>query len=208
MKGLNIIQHPLVQNKLTTLRSVQTEHPTFRRLTKELTGFMLYEVMKDFPLKEVEIETPLMKTRAQVLAREISIVVILRAGLGMVDGLLELVPTARVGHIGLYRDEEKLVPVRYYVKLPDNIASTDVVVVDPMLATGGSAVEAINIIKEKGAQNIRFVCMVAAPEGVRALRAKHSDVPIFTASLDDKLNENGYILPGLGDAGDRLFGTK
>ena len=208
MQGLYIIQHPLVQNKLAKLRNKETAHPEFRQLTKELTGFMLYEVMKDFPLKEVEVETPLMTTKAQILAREISIVLILRAGLGMVDGLLELVPSARVGHIGLYRDEEKLVPVQYYLKLPENIADTDVVIVDPMLATGGSAVEAINIVKKLGVQNIRFVCMVAAPEGVRRVREKHSDVPIFTAALDDKLNENGYILPGLGDAGDRLFGTK
>jgi uracil phosphoribosyltransferase len=208
MKGLNVIQHPLVQHKLAKLRAKDTEHPEFRRLTKELTGFMLYEVLKDFPLKDIDVETPLMTTKAQVLARELSIVLILRAGLGMVDGLLELVPGARVGHIGLYRDEEKLTPVQYYLKLPENIADTDVVIVDPMLATGGSAIEAINISKDLGVENIRFVCMVAAPEGVRNLRKKHPDVPIFTAALDEKLNENGYILPGLGDAGDRLFGTK
>lgn len=208
MKGLNVIQHPLVQNKLAKLRAKDTEHPEFRRLTKELTGFMLYEVLKDFPLKDIDVETPLMTTKAQVLAREISIVLILRAGLGMVDGLLELVPGARVGHIGLYRDEENLVPVQYYLKLPENIADTDVVIVDPMLATGGSAVDAINIVKERGVKNVRFVCMVAAPEGVRNVREKHPDVPIFTAALDEKLDENGYILPGLGDAGDRLFGTK
>jgi uracil phosphoribosyltransferase len=208
MKGLVIIQHPLVQNKLAKLRDKEISHTKFRQLTKELTGFMLYEVMKDFPLEEIDVETPLMTTQGQVLAKEISIVVILRAGLGMVDGLLELVPTAKIGHIGLYRDEEKLVPVRYYVKLPEGIEDTEVVVVDPMLATGGSAIEAINIVKEQGAKNIRFVCMVSAPEGVRHLREEHPDIPIFTAALDDKLNENGYILPGLGDAGDRLFGTK
>ena len=208
MKGLVIIQHPLVQNKLAKLRDKEISHTKFRQLTKELTGFMLYEVMKDFPLQEIDVETPLMTTKGQVLAREISIVVILRAGLGMVDGLLELVPTAKIGHIGLYRDEQKLVPVRYYVKLPEGIQDTEVVIVDPMLATGGSAVEAINIVKEQGVKNIRFVCMVSAPEGVRRLREEHPDVPIFTAALDDKLNENGYILPGLGDAGDRLFGTK
>ncbi|NIA30479.1 MAG: uracil phosphoribosyltransferase [Actinobacteria bacterium] len=208
MNGLNIIQHPLVQHKLTFLRDKNTPHTDFRRLTRELTGFMLYEVMKDFPLQEIEVETPLIKTKTQVLAREISIVLILRAGLGMVDGLLDLVPSARVGHVGLYRDEKTLHPVEYYVKLPQNLSETDVIIIDPMLATGGSAVDAIHLVKESGAKTIRFVCMVAAPEGVRNLRSKHSDVPIYTAALDERLNENGYILPGLGDAGDRLFGTK
>ncbi len=208
MNGLNIIQHPLVQHKLTFLRDRNTPHTDFRRLTRELTGFMLYEVMKDFPLREIVVETPLIKTRTQILAREISIILILRAGLGMVDGLLDLVPSARVGHVGLYRDEKTLQPVEYYVKLPQNLSETDVIITDPMLATGGSAVNAIRLVKEAGAKTIRFVCMVAAPEGVRNLRKKHSDVPIYAAALDDSLNENGYILPGLGDAGDRLFGTK
>ncbi len=208
MNGLNIIQHPLVQHKLTFLRNKNTPHTDFRRLTRELTGFMLYEVMKDFPLRDIEVETPLTKTKTQILAREISIVLILRAGLGMVDGLLDLVPSARVGHVGLYRNEKTLQPVKYYVKLPQNLSETDVIIIDPMLATGGSAVDAIRIVKESGAKTIRFVCMVAAPEGVRNLRTQHSDVPIYAAALDDCLNENGYILPGLGDAGDRLFGTK
>lgn len=208
MNGLNIIQHPLVQHKLTFLRDKKTPHTDFRRLTRELTGFMLYEVMKDFPLREIEVETPLVKTKTQVLAREISIVLILRAGLGMVDGLLDLVPSARVGHVGLYRDEKTLQPVEYYVKLPQNLSETDVIIIDPMLATGGSAVDAIRLVKQSGAKTIRFVCMVAAPEGVRNLRTQHSDVPIYAAALDDRLNENGYIIPGLGDAGDRLFGTK
>jgi len=208
MNGLNIIQHPLVQHKLTFLRDKNTPHTDFRRLTRELTGFMLYEVMKDFPLREIEVETPLVKTKTQVLAREISIVLILRAGLGMVDGLLDLVPSARVGHVGLYRDEKTLQPVEYYVKLPQNLSETDVIIIDPMLATGGSAVDAIRLVKKSGAKTIRFVCMVAAPDGVRNLRTQHSDVPIYTAALDECLNENGYILPGLGDAGDRLFGTK
>lgn len=208
MNGLNIIQHPLVQHKLTFLRDRNTPHTDFRRLTRELTGFMLYEVMKDFPLREIEVETPLVKTKTQVLAREISIVLILRAGLGMVDGLLDLVPSARVGHVGLYRDEKTLQPVEYYVKLPQNLSETDVIIIDPMLATGGSAVDAIRLVKKSGAKTIRFVCMVAAPDGVRNLRTQHSDVPIYTAALDECLNENGYILPGLGDAGDRLFGTK
>jgi uracil phosphoribosyltransferase len=180
----------------------------FRLLTKELTSFMLYEVMSDYPLKEVEIETPLMPAKSKVLAREISLVLILRAGLGMLDGLLELVPEARVGHIGLYRNEETLEPVQYYSKLPKNIAETDVILVDPMLATGGSAATAASLVKKAGAKNIKFVCMVAAPEGVAKLSEAHPDVAIYAAALDERLNDHGYILPGLGDAGDRLFGTK
>ncbi len=208
MDGLTIVNHPLVQHKLTHLRDKATDHFTFRRLTKELTGFMLYEVMADYPLREVEVETPLMKTKAKELAREISFVLILRAGLGMLEGLLEMVPTARVGHMGLYRDEKTLEPVVYYKKFPDNIAQTDVILVDPMLATGGSAVAAVNFLREDGVKEIRFVCMVAAPEGVQRLHTAHPDVRIYAAALDERLNENGYILPGLGDAGDRLFGTK
>ncbi|MBD3374239.1 uracil phosphoribosyltransferase [candidate division KSB1 bacterium] len=208
MNGLIIIQHPLIQHKLTHLRDRKTDHMVFRRLTKELTGFMLYEVMKDYPLKDITIETPLIKCQSHVLAREISIILILRAGLGMVDGLLDLVPSARVGHIGLYRNEETLEPIEYYMKLPNSIANTDVILVDPMLATGGSAAKAIELLKKSGAQSIKFVCMVAAPEGVQNLRKQHPDVSIYTAALDEKLNEQGYILPGLGDAGDRLFGTK
>ncbi|NOY77702.1 MAG: uracil phosphoribosyltransferase [Calditrichaeota bacterium] len=208
MDGLTLVTHPLVQHKLTLLRDKRTDHFTFRRLTKELTGFMLYEVMADYPLREVDVETPLMKTRAKELAREISFVLILRAGLGMLEGLLEMVPTARVGHVGLYRNEQTLQPVEYYKKFPENIARTDVVLVDPMLATGGSAVAAVDLLKEAGVQEIKFVCMVAAPEGVEKLHTAHPDVRIYAAALDDRLNENGYILPGLGDAGDRLFGTK
>ncbi|HNR66927.1 MAG TPA: uracil phosphoribosyltransferase [bacterium] len=208
MNGLNIIQHPLIQHKLTLLRNKKTDHMDFRRLTKELTGFMLYEVMKDYPLQEIEIETPLVKTKGHILAREISLVLILRAGLGMVDGLLELVSNARVGHIGLYRDEKTLKPVEYYVKLPTNLPETDVIIADPMLATGGSGAKAVTLVKKAGAKDIKFVCMVAAPEGVQVLRRAHPDVPIYTAALDDQLNDHGYILPGLGDAGDRLFGTK
>ncbi len=208
MNGLHIIQHPLIQHKLTFLRDKSTNHMDFRKLTKELTGFMLYEVMADYPLKTIEIDTPLVRTPSQVLAREISIVLILRAGLGMMDGLLELVSSARVGHIGLYRNEQTLEPVEYYVKLPENLPKTDVIIVDPMLATGGSAVKAVQMVKDAGGKAIKFVCMVAAPEGVQRLRSTHSDVPIYTAALDEKLNKNGYILPGLGDAGDRLFGTK
>ncbi|GBD93968.1 uracil phosphoribosyltransferase [bacterium BMS3Abin05] len=208
MDNLTIIQHPLVQHKLTQLRNKQTDHYTFRRLTKELTAFMLYEVMVDYPTKEVAVETPLMQTTAKKLAREISFVLILRAGLGMLDGLLELVPTARVGHVGLYRDEKTLRAVEYYKKFPENIAETGVILVDPMLATGGSAVAAVDLLKEAGVQEIKFVCMVAAPEGIEALHKRHPDVHIYAAAKDQRLNKNGYILPGLGDAGDRLFGTK
>jgi uracil phosphoribosyltransferase len=208
MKNLTIIEHPLIQHKLTYLRDKHTDHMQFRLLTKELTSFMLYEVMADYPLKEIVIETPLMPAKSKVLAREISLVLILRAGLGMLDGLLQLVPEARVGHIGLYRNEETLEPVQYYAKLPTNIAETDVILVDPMLATGGSAASAAAIVKKAGAKNIKFVCMVAAPEGLAKLSASHPDVAIYAAALDERLNEYGYILPGLGDAGDRLFGTK
>jgi len=208
MKNLTIIQHPLIQHKLTHLRDKRTDHMQFRLLVKELTSFMLYEVMADYPLKEIEIETPLRSTKAQVLAREISLVLILRAGLGMLDGLLQLVPEARVGHIGLYRNEDTLEPVQYYAKLPKNIFETDVILVDPMLATGGSAAAAADIVKKAGAQNIKFVCIVAAPEGVSKLSAAHPEVAIYAAALDECLNDHGYILPGLGDAGDRLFGTK
>jgi len=208
MNNLTIIEHPLIQHKLTHLRDKRTDHMQFRLLTKELTSFMLYEVMSDYPLKEIAIETPLMAAKSKVLAREISLVLILRAGLGMLDGLLELVPEARVGHIGLYRNEDTLEPVQYYSKLPKNITDTDVILVDPMLATGGSAATAASIVKKAGAKNIKFVCMVAAPEGVAKLSAAHPDVAIYAAALDERLNDHGYILPGLGDAGDRLFGTK
>ncbi|MGH7600256.1 MAG: uracil phosphoribosyltransferase [bacterium] len=208
MKNLTIIEHPLIQHKLTHLRDKRTDHTQFRLLTKELTSFMLYEVMADYPLKEIVIETPLMPAKSKVLAREISLVLILRAGLGMLDGLLQLVPEARVGHIGLYRNEETLEPVQYYAKLPKNIAETDVILVDPMLATGGSAASAAAIVKKAGAKNIKFVCIVAAPEGLAKLSESHPDVAIYAAALDERLNDYGYILPGLGDAGDRLFGTK
>ncbi|MGH7494680.1 MAG: uracil phosphoribosyltransferase [bacterium] len=208
MKNLIIITHPLIQHKLTYLRDKRTDHMQFRALTKELTSFMLYEVMSDYPLKEIDLETPLMPARSKVLAREISLVLILRAGLGMLDGLLALVPEARVGHVGLYRDEKTLQPVQYYAKLPTNIAETDVILVDPMLATGGSAVKAVDLIKKAGGKAIKFVCMVAAPEGVTKLTQSHPEVAIYAAALDERLNDHGYILPGLGDAGDRLFGTK
>jgi len=170
--------------------------------------FMLYEVMKDYPLKDVAVQTPLAIANSKMLAREITVVLILRAGLGMMEGMLELTPAARVGHIGLYRNEETLEPVEYYAKFPDNIAETEVIVVDPMLATGGSAAKAIEIVKETGADSIKFLCIVSAPKGVETLHSAHPELQIFTAALDERLNEQGYIVPGLGDAGDRLFGTK
>ncbi len=206
--NVTVINHPLVQHKLALLRNSETDHLTFRRLTKELTMFMLYEVMKDYPLKDVAVQTPLAIANSKMLAREITVVLILRAGLGMMEGMLELTPAARVGHIGLYRNEETLEPVEYYAKFPDNIAETEVIVVDPMLATGGSAAKAIEIVKETGADSIKFLCIVSAPKGVETLHSAHPELQIFTAALDERLNEQGYIVPGLGDAGDRLFGTK
>jgi uracil phosphoribosyltransferase len=208
MTQLKIVEHPLIQHKLTYLRDKNTNNIDFRLLTKELTGFLLYEVMADFKLKTVQIETPIQTTTAKILEREITLILILRAGLGMLDGCLELVPNARVGHIGLYRNETTLEPVEYYLKLPKNIQENNVILFDPMLATGGTAVRAISCIKKAGVRNIKFVCIIAAPAGVVALHAAHPDVPIFTAALDERLNENGYIVPGLGDAGDRLFGTE
>ncbi|MBN1999436.1 uracil phosphoribosyltransferase [candidate division KSB1 bacterium] len=208
MKGIKIVQHPLVQHKLTFLRNRETEPQEFRRLVQELTSFMMYEVMADCPLRDIIIRTPMKETSGQVLAKKISIITILRAGLGMVDALLALVPTARVGHIGLYRDPETLNPVEYYVKMPESLSETDVVIVDPLLATGRQAEKAVEIVKNAGARDIKFVCVIASPEGVQYLRRKHRDVPVYTAALDEKLDENGYILPGLGDAGDRLYGTK
>ena len=208
MNNFHLIEHPLIQHKLALLRDKRTDHAQFRLLTKELTSFLLYEVMADYPLKEIELETPLMRTTAKILAREISVILILRAGLGMMEGLLELVSTARVGHIGIYRDEKNLQPVKYYAKLPNNIAETEVILVDPMLATGGSAVVAAELVKKASARDIKFVCIVAAPEGVSRLSQAHPEVAIYAAALDLRLNDHGYILPGLGDAGDRLFGTK
>ena len=208
MKNLTVVDHPLIKHKMANLRNIATNHCDFRRLVKELTAFMLYEVLKDTPLKEVEVQTPLEKTTCKQLENEISCVLILRAALGMESGFHEVIPEARIGFVGLYRNEETLKPVEYYTKLPENIAETTVVVVDPMLATGNSAVKTIDIVKATGAKNIKFVSLVAAPEGVKTLSAAHNNIQIYTASLDRGLNENGYIIPGLGDAGDRLFGTK
>ena len=199
----------MVQHKLSLMRRKETSTIKFRTLLKEISMFMGYEVTRDFPLTYEEIETPLMKMNAPKLAgKKVVIAPILRAGLGMVDGVLRLVPSARVGHIGLYRDETTLEPHEYYCKLPPDIDKRLIVVVDPMLATGGSSSDALTMLKKKGCKNIRLMCLVAAPEGVKKVQEDHPDVDIYVAALDEKLNENGYILPGLGDAGDRLFGTK
>ena len=208
-KQLTIFDHPLIQHKISILRSVETSSNQFRALVEEITMLMCYEAMRDLPLEEVEVETPLTKTKTKMLAGvKLAVVPILRAGLGMVNGVLNLVPSARVGHIGLYRDEETLEPHEYYCKLPKNIGSRLVIVTDPMLATGGSAVDAIKLIKQHGGKKIKFMCLIAAPEGVKALSEAHPDVEIYCAHLDECLNERGYIVPGLGDAGDRIFGTK
>ncbi len=204
-----IADHPLIQHKLTILRDKNTDSKEFRKLIKEITELMVYEATRDLPICDVEVETPIAVTKQKMLAgRKLAFVPILRAGLGMVDGGLELVPSARVGHIGMYRDEKTLIPHPYYCKLPSDIQERDVIVLDPMLATGGSAVDAIDQIKSKNPRNIKFMCIVAAPEGLKALTEKHPDVQVYCACLDEKLNENGYIVPGLGDAGDRIFGTK
>ena len=209
MGKFQVISHPLIQHKLSILRREDTSTKDFRELVNEIAMLMGYEVSRDLPLEEVEIQTPITKTvQKQLSGKKLAIVPILRAGIGMVDGFLSLVPAAKVGHIGMYRDEETLEPVEYLVKLPEDIDQRQIFVVDPMLATGGSAILAVDSLKKRGAANIKFVCLVAAPEGVTKLQDAHPDIDIYTASLDEKLNENGYIVPGLGDAGDRLFGTK
>ena len=196
--------HPLIQHKLTLMRDKNTGSKDFRELLTEIAMLMGYEITKDIPLKDVEIETPIQKTSSKVVAgKKLAIIPILRAGLGMVDGLVSLMPAAKVGHVGLYRDPETLKPVEYYCKLPQDIG-----VVDPMLATGGSAVAAIDLLKSKGAKSIKLANLVAAPEGIAEVQKYHDDVDIYVASVDERLNEHGYIIPGLGDAGDRLFGTK
>lgn len=207
MANLHIIDHPLIQNKLTRLRDVNTKNHNFRLLLEELTAFMVYEITRNYPLREVEVRTPLERMTGKVLDTPVVLVPILRAGTGMLRGVLDLIPTARVGHIGLYRDPESLRPVEYYAKFPQSMGDAQVILVDPMLATGGSAIVGIDILKREGARKIQFLCLVAAPEGVEAFSAAHPDVPIYTAALDRELNDHGYILPGLGDAGDRIFGT-
>ena len=209
MGKFQVISHPLIQHKLSILRREDTSTKDFRELVNEIAMLMGYEVSRDLPLEEVEIQTPIIKTvQKQLSGKKLAIVPILRAGIGMVDGFLSLVPAAKVGHIGMYRDEATLAPVEYLVKLPEDIDQRQIFVMDPMLATGGSAILAVDSLKKRGAANIKFVCLVAAPEGVKKLQDAHPDIDIYTASLDERLNENGYIVPGLGDAGDRLFGTK
>ena len=208
MSTLHIVDHPLITHKLSIMRQKDTGSKDSRELLDEIAMLMGYELTRDLPLVEVDIETPLVPMKAQMVAgRKLAVVPILRAGLGMVDGLLRLVPVAKVGHIGLYRDPETHKPVEYYCKLPTDVQERLVILVDPMLATGGSAVDALTMLKARGCKNIRFMCLVAAPEGVKAVQEVHPDVDIYTAALDDHLNEHAYIVPGLGDAGDRIFGT-
>ena len=205
----HIMNHPLIQHKLSLMRDKNTGVKEFREAVSEIAMLMGYEATRDLPLKEVEIETPVAVAKTKVLAgKKLAIVPILRAGLGMVDGMLNLIPAAKVGHIGLYRDPKTLEPVEYYCKLPPDVKERDVIVVDPMLATGGSASAAIQFLKNYGVKSIRFMCIIAAPEGVERLEREHPDVEIFCAAMDERLNDHGYIVPGLGDAGDRIFGTK
>jgi len=209
MGNICIFDHPLIQHKLALIRDQKTSSKEFRSLVEEVSMLMAYEVTRDFPLEEVEVQTPLALAKAKKIAgRKVALVPILRAGLGMVDGMLKLIPAARVGHIGLYRDHETFRPVEYYCKMPSDIMERDIILLDPMLATGGSAAAAIEFIKARGAKSIKFMCLIAAPEGIKAVQDKHPDVDIFVAAVDQCLNDHAYIVPGLGDAGDRLFGTK
>lgn len=209
MKNVHVFDHPLIQHKLSLIRDKNTGSKEFRELVEEVATLMAFEVTRDFPLQEVDVETPVAKAKCKVISgKKVGLVPILRAGLGMVDGVLKLIPAAKVGHIGLYRDPETLKPVEYYCKLPTDVQERDLIVIDPMLATGGSAVAAIQFLKDRGVRNIKLMCLIAAPEGIAAVRASHPDVDIFAGAVDQKLNEHGYIVPGLGDAGDRLFGTK
>ena len=203
------MDHPLIQHKLTIMRDKDTPCKDFRQLLDEISMLMGYEITRNLPLEDIEIETPIQKaTFKRIAGKKLAIVPILRAGLGMVDGVLQLIPAAKIGHIGLYRDPETLNPVEYYCKLPADCAEREVFVVDPMLATGGSSVAAIQMLKDKGCKNIHFMCIIAAPEGVAKMKQSHPDVDMYIGALDDKLNDHGYIVPGLGDAGDRIFGTK
>lgn len=209
MRKIAIVDHPMIQHKLTIMRNKETGSKDFRELLKEISMLMGYELTRDFPLAEIEIETPMMKMKTKVISgKKLAIVPVLRAGLGMVEGLLSLLPVAKVGHIGLYRDHQTCKPVYYYSKLPFDIDQRLVIVADPMLATGGTAADAIDLLKEKGCTSIRLMCLVAAPEGVQTVHDRHPDVEIYTAALDQGLNHEAYILPGLGDAGDRIFGTR
>ena len=209
MGKFQVSDHPLIQHKLSIIRDKNCGTREFRQCVNEIAELMVYEVSRDMPLEDVEVETPITKATTKRLAgKKVVVVPILRAGIGMVDGILELIPAAKVGHIGMYRDEETLQPHEYFVKMPDDLENREMIIVDPMLATGGSAIMAVDALKKRGAKSIKFVCLVAAPEGVKAFREVHPDVDIYSASLDEYLNEDGYIVPGLGDAGDRLFGTK
>ena len=209
MSEVHLIDHPMVQHKLSIMRQKETGSKDFRQLLKEISLLMGYEITRDLPLADLEIETPISRlTASRVIGRKLAIVPILRAGLGMVDGLLDLVPVAKVGHIGLYRDETTHKPVVYYCKLPEDIQERLVIVTDPMLATGGSSCDALDMLKERGCGNIKLMCLVAAPEGIARVQEAHPDVDIYVAAIDERLNENAYIVPGLGDAGDRIFGTK
>jgi len=206
---VHVIDHPLIQHKLSIIRDRNTGSKEFRELVEEVAMLMAYEVTRDFPLEEVEVETPVATARCKMMAgKKIALIPILRAGLGMTGGILKLIPTAKVGHIGVYRDPETLQPIEYYCKLPTDINNRDLIVIDPMLATGGSAVAGIQFLKQRGANQIRLMCLIAAPEGIEHVQSKHPDVDIYVAAVDDRLNSHGYIVPGLGDAGDRLFGTK
>ena len=206
--NVHVIDHPLIQHKLTIMRMKETGTKDFRELLEEISMLMAYEITRDFPLKEVEIETPICKCKEKMRAgKKVGVVPILRAGLGMLNGVVNMIPAARVGHVGMYRDPKTLKPVEYYCKLPGDVAERTLIVVDPMLATGGSSSAALSLLKEKGAKHIILMCLVAAPEGVRVINHDHPDVPLYVAAIDEKLNDKGYIVPGLGDAGDRIFGT-
>jgi len=207
LENVVVIDHPVIQTKLTELRDYRSEHQKFRELLNEVAGLMVYEVTRDWPTKPKPIQTPMERMTGRVLARQVTLVPILRAGLGMSEGVLKLIPEARIGHLGVYRDEKTLEPVSYYHKFPPDIAATEVLLIDPMLATGGSGAAAVSFLKKAGVASMKFVCLVAAPEGIAAFHRLHPDVPIYCAAIDRELNNKGYILPGLGDAGDRLFGT-
>jgi len=209
MSIVHVIDHPLIQHKLSLIRDYRTGPKEFRELLEEVASLMAYEVTRDFPLEEIEVETPITKTQTKVIAgKKLAVIPILRAGLGMSEGIIKLIPTAKVGHIGVYRDPQTLKPVEYYCKLPTDLAERELLLVDPMLATGGSATACISFIKERGGRHIKLINLIAAPEGIAVVQKAHPDVDIFVAAIDERLNDHGYIVPGLGDAGDRLFGTK